>query len=195
MEEIDYLLEQLLGLVLSGDVGKADAGRRGDIDLRAGIAHAEGHRASGTVHHLAHSFRKYLPEDDKEQYREEPAYEEGEKGRGLCDYLGGKLCARLVQTLGQRRVVHKSGLIYLFIVLVGKKDLVILYLYLADILLVDHIHKGAVIGLDDRGFGELRYDKGIEHYKHQQHDAVIVYQWFFRGLFHFFHKHLPLLSV
>ena len=91
-----------------------------------------------------------------------------------------------MQTLGEAGVVHHAGFVDGLAVLIGKQDLVAFDLHLADLALFGHGHKGAVVHFLDLLPGDKRHDKGIEHHKNQQDNAVIVNKRFLWG-FDFFH--------
>ena len=95
----------------------------------------------------------------------------------------------IVQALGQAGVVHQTGSVDLLVVLIRKNDLVGLDIYLADVLLLGHAHKGAVVYLLHLTLGQPRHDHKVDDQQHQQHDGIVdgqrLFGWldFFHGMF------------
>ena len=81
MQEIDDLHERFLGLVLSGHIGKRDAGGLFHIDLGLALADAAAH----ALRHAAHEKAEQRIHDDD---RQQPCDDKGHDGAGLLDDLG-----------------------------------------------------------------------------------------------------------
>ena len=187
MQVIDDFLKIVLGFVLACHIGKADAAvGRGDIDLGIAVAQPEHHGIGPAAHLFDHLLIEELAEGDKKHDRQDPCQEKAHQRGGLLHNLGGELGAGGIQTLGEVRVVHHAGLVDILAVFICEKDLVAFDLHLADLALFGHGHKGAVVHFLDLLPGQKRQDKGIEHHKNQQDDAVIVNKRFLWG-FDFFH--------
>ena len=176
MEVVHDLGQVLLGLVLAGHVGKADAVRGLDVDPGVGLAHPEGH-AVLAAHLLHHLFAHILPQPDEDGQRQHKGQQKAQNGRALvADAVKGG--AGFVQPLGQGGVVHGPGLVELGIVLVGKGDLGAGDLHHTDVFFLDHIHEGAVVHLVDlRPHQHGRYDQ-IEQAQNGQHQNIVVDQRF-----------------
>ena len=187
MQVIDDFLKIVLGFVLTCHIGKADPSvGGGDIDLGAAVAQAKHHGIGTAAHLFAHFFIEQLANDNKDDDWQDPGEEEGHQRGGFLHDLGGELGAGGIQTLGEVRVVHHAGLVDILAVFICEKDLVAFDLHLADLALFGHGHKGAVVHFLDLLPGDKRHDKGIEHHKNQQDNAVIVNKRFLWG-FDFFH--------
>ena len=102
--------------------------------------------------------------------------------RALLHDLAGELGPGVIQALGQAGVVHQAGLVDLLFFFIGEHDLVGLDVHLADVLLLGHAHKGAIVHLLDLTFGEPGHKNKVEHQQHQQHDGVINSNGFLEGL-------------
>jgi len=104
LEELDDLLELLLGLVDAGDVVEGDAAVLLGQQARARLA--EAHRLAAARLHLAH---EEDPDADQEQHRE-PRDQDAEQGRhALVDRRGGDPDAALGQPADQLRVLGRIG--------------------------------------------------------------------------------------
>ena len=84
MQEIDDLDERFLGLVLTGDVGKRDAGGLFHIDLGLALADA----ADAAAHALGHAAHEKAEQRVHDNDRQQPCDDEGHDGAGLLDDLG-----------------------------------------------------------------------------------------------------------
>ena len=84
MQEVDDLDERFLGLVLSGDVGKRDAGGLFHIDLRLALANA----ANAAAHALGHAAHQQAEQRVHDDDRQQPCDDKGHDGAGLLDDLG-----------------------------------------------------------------------------------------------------------
>ena len=171
---------------MPGHVGKADALGGGDVDLGVAPAQAEGHgalAAAGLLHEL---FAHVLAQPDKDEDGQDKGEQEApDGGDGLLDHPG-KIRPGVVEPLGEGGVLHGGRLIDHGPVLVRKQDPGVLHLYRADVLLVDHVHEGAVVHLRHLLPGEERGDQGVEQQNDQQNDAVVVEEGFL-GRLDFFH--------
>ena len=186
MEVVDHLLQILLGLVLTGHVGKADAAVRGlDVDLGVGLAHAEHHGACAAARLIRQLLGHELADADEDDQRQHPAQDAQERGHLLHD-LTGELRAGGVEPVYQLRVVQHAGLVDLAAVLVGEDDLVGLDLHLADFLVLRHGHEGAVVHLLHLLPCQQRHGEEVEQQQHQQRHNIIIEQRFLRclDLFH-----------
>ena len=77
-----------------------------DVDLGVGLAHAAEHhrvRAAGLFHEL---FVHEIAQPDEEDDGQHKAQQKAHQRRSLLDDLAGKLGPRVVEALGQVRVVH-----------------------------------------------------------------------------------------
>ena len=192
MEVVDDLLQVLLGLVLSGHICKADAMGGLHIDLGVGFAHAAKHHGTGAAACLFHELFVHLVADEAEQQDGQGKPDQkAQHRRALLHDLAGELGSGIVKTLGQARVIHETGLVHLLFFFIGEHDLVGLDVHLADVLLLGHAHKGAIVHLFDLTFGEPGHKNKVEHQQHQQHDAIINGQRLF-GRLDFLHRGLLL---
>ena len=104
-EELDDLLQVLLGLIDAGDVVERDAAVPLGEELRLGLA--EAHGAAAARLHLAH---EEDPDRDQEQHGE-PRHEHAEeRGHVFLGGFGRDLHAFLVELVDQVRVVRRIGL-------------------------------------------------------------------------------------
>ena len=192
---IDDLLQVLLGFVLTGHIRKADAVGGLHIHLCVGFARAAKHHGARAAACLFHQLFVHLVADEAEQQdgQHEPQ-QKAEHRRTLLHDLAGKLRTRIVQALGQAGIVHQAGLVDLLVVLIRKNDLVGLDIHLADILLLGHAHKGAVVYLLHLTLGQPRHDHKVDDQQHQQHDGIVdsqrLFGWldFFHGMFLLLYK-------
>ena len=195
MQIIDDLLQVLLGFVLTGNVRKTDAVGGLHIHLCIGFARAAEHHGTRTAACLFHQLFVHLVADETEQQdgQHEPQ-QKAEHRRTLLHDLAGELRVRIVQTLGQAGIVHQAGLVDLLVVLIRKNDLVGLDIHLADVLLLGHAHKGAVVYLLHLTLGQPRHDHKVDDQQHQQHDGIVdgqrLFGWldFFHGMFLLLYK-------
>ena len=86
---------------------------------------------------------KTFPTDNKVKY---VAAVTASAFSGLLVNVFGKGGTALIQTVGEIRVIHKTGFINFFVVLIGKDDLVIFYFYFTDVFVINHAHEGTIIG-------------------------------------------------
>ena len=84
MQEIDDLDKRFLGLVLTGDVGKRDAGGLFHIDLGLALADA----ADAAAHALGHAAHQQAEQGVHDDDRQQPCDDKGHDGAGLLDDLG-----------------------------------------------------------------------------------------------------------
>jgi len=99
----------------------------------------------------------------------------------VCKFRTG-----IIEPFGKAGVIHRAGLIYLLVAFVGKHDLGIVDLDLADVFCLGHLHKGAVVDLLDADIGYHRRNDHIEKQYDKQNHRIIVNQRFF-WRFDFFH--------
>ena len=192
---VDDLLQILLGFVLTGNVRKADAMGGLHIHLCVGLARAAEHHGTRTAACLFHQLFVHLVADETEQQDgENKPQQKAEHRRTLLHDLAGELRTGIVQALGQTGVVHQAGLVDLLAVLIRKNDLVGLDIHLADVLLLGHAHKGAVVYLLHLTLGQPRHDHKVDDQQHQQHDGIVdgqrLFGWldFFHGMFLLLYK-------
>ena len=179
MQIVNYLGKVFLCLILARNIREAYAAARRYIYLCVALAHSESHRirSARLIHHL---FSHILTEHCEYDYRQNKGQQKAEQGRGLLLYITREFCAAFVQTLGERRVVHLAGLVYLCLVLVGEYYLGVVYFDSADIFLLYHLHKGAVVDLLYLCVHQQGRNDRIEDQYYKQYYSVIVYQRFFR---------------
>ena len=195
MQIIDDLLQVLLGFVLTGHIRKADAVGGLHIHLCVGFARAAKHHGARAAACLFHQLFVHLVADEAEQQdgQHEPQ-QKAEHRRTLLHDLAGELCTCVVQALGQAGIVHQAGLVDLLVVLIRKNDLVGLDIHLADVFLLGHAHKGAVVYLLHLTLGQPWHDHKVDDQQHQQHDGIVdsqrLFGWldFFHGMFLLLYK-------
>ena len=179
MEEVHDLAQQLLGLVLTGHVGKVDAGGGGHVHLGPGAAapHAE-HHAVGAAHGLLHPPVEEVADEQEGQQGEHPPHQEGGEHPGLgVDLLEHR--AAVVEALGPVRVVGPGGAVDILVVLVREGDLVPLDLHLAHILVIGHGHE-LVIGHVLHPLLEHGGEQGhVQHHDNEQRHNIVEDQRFF----------------
>ncbi len=113
-----------------------------------------------------------------------------EQGGLLLDDLAGKDSAVVIEPLSQVGVVHQAGLIDLLFFPVGEDNLVVLDVHLADVVVVGHGHKGAVIHLLHPALNQHGHGQEIEQQQQDEHDDVVEGQRLLWG-FDFFHGFPP----
>ena len=162
MQIVHDLLQVFFGFVLASNIAEMDALRRLYIDLGVGFS-------GGTEHHgvfaacLFHQFFAHILADaDKNEQRQYCRGQKADDGGSGFLYLFRKGCTCIVQPLGQGRVIHRARLINSGVVLIGKYDAVILDLHTADVLIIDHGHKGSVVYIRDLPSEQQRRDQQIE---------------------------------
>ena len=92
-----------------------------------------------------------------------------------------------VETLGEVRVVHNTGLVDHLVVLLGEEDLVRFDLDQLDLLFLRELHEYVVGNLLHGSVPDPREDDGVQEHDDRQGDQVIIQQWLF-GIFDFFHR-------
>ena len=167
MQVVDDLLQVLLGFVLTGHIRKVDALGGLDVDLGIGFSHAAEHHRVGAAHLFHELFVHKVAQRGEEDDGQHEPEQEAEDGRGLLHDLAGKRSPGVIQALGEAGVVHQAGPVDLGLVFVGKDDLVALNVHTADVLILCHAHKGAVIHLFDLALAHPRYQNEVEEQKHQ----------------------------
>ena len=103
-QELDDLLQVLLGLVDAGDVVEGDAAMRLGQKLRLGLA--EAHGPAGAALHLA---RQEDPGADEQRDGQDVHEDRDEPGRRIRLRTGGDLHALLLQLRHQHRIVRRVG--------------------------------------------------------------------------------------
>ena len=151
MQEIDDLDKRFLGLVLSGNVRKRDAGGLFHIDL--GLALAD--TADAAAHALRHAAHEKAEQGVHDDDRQQPCDDKGHDGAGLLDDLGVVFHALRVEPVFQiviRNVGDIAGVVQpllrrRLLGLVARQDdhAVGLELQLGDLVLVE-IRLELVIG-------------------------------------------------
>ena len=185
MEEVHDLPQQLLGLVLPGHVGKADAGRGGHIYFGPGAAaHAE-HHAVLAAHGLLHPAVEQIADEHKGHQGQHPVHQQAGHGGGLgVDLL--ELGPGVVKALGAPGVLGGHGLIDLA-VLIREQDLVVPDLHLVDLLLVRHGHEHVIGHVFNAALVHRGEQRRVEQQQDGQGEQIVVYQGFFRWLFDLLH--------
>lgn len=156
-----------------------------DVNLGVALAHAEHHGvfAARLIHEL---FAHVLAETDKDNQRQNKGQQETENwGSGLLDFLL-ELCAGIVQTLYQLRVIHFTGLVCGLVGFVGKNNFAVVNFDFSDVFVSNHAQKRAVIDILDLMLHEHRPCDQVQQNHDQQNDSVIKDQRLF-GVFDFFH--------
>ena len=181
MQEIDDLDKRFLGLVLTGDVGKRDAGRLFHIDLGLALADA----ADAAAHALGHAAHQQAEQGVHDDDRQQPCDDKGHDGAGLLNDLGVVDDALLVQLrleLGIIVVGDDAGVVHpllrsgLFGLLPRQDDdPVRLELQLRDLVLVEILLEFVVrdlrqIGVGDGGIDGIDEQRGNERRDHQKDD-------------------------
>ena len=191
---INDLRKVLLGLVLTRHIGKTDAVGGWNVDLGVALSHAEGHgvRPACLRHHL---LGHVLSQGREDQDGQNKTQEKAEQRRHSFFNVPGKRRAGGVKAIRQGRIVHFTGLVDLFAVLVRKDDLGIIDLHGADVLVLDHFHKGAVVHFLHTGARKQRRHDHVEDQNGQQRNAVVINQRLF-GRFDLFHlPHTPFWAL
>ena len=104
-QELDDLLQILLGLVDAGDVLEGDAAMR--LGQKLGLRLAEAHRLAAGALHLA---REEDPDADQRDERQPGDQQRDEPGHVLRLRTRGDRDALVVEALHQRRIVRRIGL-------------------------------------------------------------------------------------
>ena len=175
MQEIDDLLERVLGLVLAGHVVKRLAGLRLDVDLGVGFAEAHGVSAHALAH-LAEHERAEAVENDQRQH---PRDQERDDRAHFLRHNLTKFHARRQQALNQlviRR--HAVGgvigsLAILNLLDRGESDLRIVNLDRFNLSIFEHRKKFGIINLLDTVSLNLREKQRVEQHHHDERDDVI----------------------
>ena len=182
VEEIDDLLERLLGLVLAGHVGKGDARLRLRIELGAGFAEAHGghtgHVAAHLFHHVAPEQRAAAEDDDQ---REHPAYQHVQQRGVLRRYLVGEgyLRVRRQQAVHQVVVGEDAGLVdfFLAVLIGGDEHDLLLGVLIGDLLhlaVFDHVEELVVADLRHLPLQQGGEEQRVEQHQYQQRDDVVI---------------------
>ena len=172
MEVLHDLLQIVLGLILAGHVGELDALGGLHVHLGAGLAKRHGVGAAQVLHHPA---GEILPQGDEDHDGQHPAQEEADDGIRLPDDLAGEPGAGILKHLLQVRVRDHAGGVDGGAVLIGKDDLILrlLDLHLAQLVVLRHVHEGAVVHLPDLLAGHPGHGQEIEQQQDQHGHAVV----------------------
>ena len=165
MQIVNDLLQVLLGLVLTGHIREVDALGGLDVDLGVGFSNAAKHHGVGAAHLIHELFIHIVAQRGEQDDGQHEPDQKAEDRRPLFHDLAGKLGPGGVKPLGQAGVIHQAGLVDLGVVLIGEDDLVGLDVHFADVLLLGHAHKGAVVHLFDLPFVHPRHKHDIEEQK------------------------------
>ena len=179
-----------LGLVLARHIGELDAVGGFHIDLGVGFSHVEGHgtcAAACPVHQL---FGHELPQHHENNHWQNPGQQNGKQRRSFLNDLAGEYRSGVLQTVNQTGVVHQAGFVNGGAFLIREQDLVVLHLNPADVLLLRHGHKGAVVGFPDLPLQDPGHQQQIEEHNAQKYHKIVVDEWFL-WLFDFVHSPLP----
>ena len=150
VEEVHDLPQGVLGLVLSGHVGKGLAGLALDVDFGVALAKLHGVAAHALGEHPPHD----LPDGHEQKNREYPRRQEAQKRRILRGNGRGELRARCVEALRQALVRPYAGLVdggLSVFIRGGEEDLVLLHGDFLDLPFVDHGQEIVVSHLRHRG--------------------------------------------
>ena len=162
VQVVNDLLQVLLGLVLTGHIREVDALGGLDVDLGVGFSHAAKHHGVGAAHLIHELFVHIVAQRGEQDDGQHEPDQKAEDRRPLFHDLAGKLGPGGVKPLGQAGIIHQAGLVDLGVVLIGEDDLVGLDVHFADVLLLGHAHKGAVVHLFDLPFVHPRHKHDIE---------------------------------
>ena len=189
MQEIDDLLEGVLGLVLARDVVKRLAGLRLDVDL--GVRLAERHGIA--AHLLAHPAEHEGAEGVEDDQRQHPGEQElDDRAHLLRDDLreGHARVEQAVDDLVIRRdaVGHIVGSLAVVELLGrGEGDLCVVDLDGLDLSLFEHREELGVGDLLDAVALNLREEQRVEQHDHDQRNDIVDDQRLFR-VFLFVHS-------
>ena len=126
-----------------------------------------------------HFLAQILSESEENQKRKTICQEQADDRRHLFFNILGKRGARFIKALRQSRVIHKTCLIYRLFVFIRKDNLRILDLYLADFLVLYHLHEFSVIHFRDAFLHHQGTDDKIKQEDNKERDTVIINQRLF----------------
>ena len=190
MQVVHDLRQVFLGLVLTGHVGKFNAVGGFDVNLGVAFAHVEHHGVGAAVGPLRQLFGHQLADADEDHQGQNPVQQDGQQGGRLFNDFAGEYRPGLVEPLGPSRIVHQAGFEDFGALLVGEDDLVGLDVHLADVSLLGHGHKGAVVHLLDLPLQDPGHHQPVEQHHHQQDNEIIGDDGFF-WFFDLVHNVLP----
>ena len=186
MKIVHNLLQAFFGLILAGHIRKFDA--LGGLDIHLGVGFSKAHRvgASSPLHQFFIHIVSQQGEQDNGQH---PADKEAEHGVCPLQDLSRVLGSRILEHLGKVRIGDHARLIDGGALFVGKDNLVLclIHLYQAQVLVLCHLDKGAVVHLFHPVLDNHRRDQHVEQQEHRHHDEAVINQRFFGGS-HFFHS-------
>ena len=178
MQVVDDFLQGFLGFVLSGHILEGDAGLGGNVHL--GIALAEAHHIAAT------DFRsqiphEQLPDDHKDQERQDPVVEEADNGRFLLGNHLGEFHLGLHQTAHQLRIIHPArhiDLLFVVTVIAQQSDPVLGDFHFFGLALIHHAQEIGVTHFMDLGLEEHGTDDRIDD-QDQQDGRYIIHPYMF----------------
>ena len=174
VQEVDDLLERLLGLVLTGHVGEGLARLRLGVDLRAGLAEAHAEHAVAVCHLLYHVAVEQRADAEDEHHGQYPRQEKAQQRGVLRGYFVGELYLRL----GVEQAVHEvdvredARLVDLFLAAAvrGYEDDLLVVGLVGDLLhlaVVHHVQEVVVSHLRHLPLEHGREKQGVQQYQHQ----------------------------
>ena len=193
MKEINDLLQQILCLVLAGDIGEFDTCLGLYINL--GITLAELHGITHAAHPLRQRSGHGKTQKINDDQRKDPADQEAQHRIHLRIDRAFKIFnARIIQPVDKFVIIHHAGLVFLTAV-VCKIDRIIagIHFYLADLILIQHLQEIPVGGFLDFRFLHTGNQEQIQQDKNDHGDDIIKYQRLFVVLY-FFHLFFSSLS-
>ena len=142
MQKVHQLHQGLLGLVLTGHVGKALAGLGLHIDL--GVTLAKGHGVA--AHTFAHKIHEQLPQAKKDQNGQNPVFENAYESGILLRHNLRKFHLAFNQAVHQLWILHTTGNInfLLLLILAQSSNTLIRNFHLGKLALIHHFHKGVI---------------------------------------------------
>ena len=139
------------------------------------------------VHEL---FGHELPQGHEKHHGQNPGQQNGQQRRGFLNDLAGEYRPGVLQPVHQTGVVHKAGFVNGGAFLVREQDLIVLHLNPADVSLLRHGHKGAVVGFPNLPLQNPGHHQQIKEHHTQKHHKIVVGQGFL-WFFYFIHCFLP----
>ena len=185
MQEVDDLLQGVLGFILAGNVVKRLAGLRLDIDLGMRLAKAHGIAA----HRFAHPAEHERTQTIEHHQRQHPAKQELDDRAHLLRHNLAKGYIRIDEALddlviGRYAIGGVIGGLLLVLLLGGRKgDGSLIDLHLLDVAVFQHIKEFRILHLLDAVALDLREKQRIEQEHNYQRDDVVDNQRSSRILF------------
>ena len=115
-----------------------------NINLGIALSHSERHGIR-PAHLACHFFRKPVPDKQKDGNRNNVGKQQAHPYRHLLFDILGEFRSRIMKTLHQSRIIHHTGLVDMFLILVRKNDFCILNLHKSNLFIFCHRHKCTVI--------------------------------------------------